>query len=1087
MSSSPAPSPPRYPNPCIQENSQAIETLKKQISKEIKGSYAFTFGKQERDERFQKLFADFFKELRGPEPLINETAQVMADRFIERPDISNSYTPCGNPFQTLYAPSPELVEALESIIEREYGLQDQFLEALDANEKELSALELEDRDTQYRDYYVVCRLFPRCVDTLKAIFKDLLIVEWLRQDSGNYRLVRANTEAIASLWQVSKQSVEDQKATDAKLSEKHWRDLKTDLYQTASSGALSLYTKKPQFVVSQVAKLGMNVIGRKIDPEGRNKWMKGFNMLGSALVSKGFGGNTRELVTSLSVDVAELAQRSENTSKEKALLRGYASALTKGAFLRDTKKLTSQILGFVASTGAEVLPKAKKSEAYRALRATLTNSDIHGHFIDKGVERYFREPEKPTPKVEELAQVEESKEKEQFDGQWLEDVFHEKLSHVAVEEQVAIETAQEINQKIDQLKRDISKKDEAIRIGTEHLNNLQSSGEVVDIAQYEVKKKSGDWRVYRNGEELYADNTSNAQKTCYEMIPELQKKYGSPIHTQKYKEASTALDRANSEKLKLVEALGSLQKKQLPPDMIEQYERGFIEYKQQLESQRQREVEGQRLTNKLMEKNRGVESAYNYLDDKIDGYNRHYKRDEYYSKLKSAVKNYNNALQERDAVVNQIYALNGDPKRISTPLEKIPPKATKWEKSMVWIDKNVEININLSTSMPLYQMKEPKSTGYTLLQEPTNPEPKTFTFQDTQELQNQQIFQENMSFKSAQQAQGTAQYEISQHSGDMSVLWGNGVDRNVQSPPVNTQQAIESGIREAITTRHNPIMEMSGLAPFVLSKVIPKRTQEKVKTWISDYVQEIKNDPLQARKDLDVAVILGAKKAVVVAIQAFEQPSLKQRPNTYGLMEASNRFDRWIAGKVNVNLDSRNAQIGMFVAEIFAPMGMCKTARPVMKVGQEAIQFIRSTQRARPLVDRVLLSPETFGRELRAIQAMQNPVHRSGFVGEKAVQQARKAVNLPSWKNIPIKMKHVLSGHTGDGWRTGCKGSNKSLFPEGMTKQQIETAIRQAYRNGKKVKTVCNRTTVIGEYQGMKIKMYVNTEDKIIESAYPKK
>ena len=33
---------------------------------------------------------------------------------------------------------------------------------------------------------------------------------------------------------------------------------------------------------------------------------------------------------------------------------------------------------------------------------------------------------------------------------------------------------------------------------------------------------------------------------------------------------------------------------------------------------------------------------------------------------------------------------------------------------------------------------------------------------------------------------------------------------------------------------------------------------------------------LKARKDLDVCLILGAKKAVVIAIQAFEQPSLKQ-------------------------------------------------------------------------------------------------------------------------------------------------------------------------------------------------------------------
>ena len=1031
----------------LANNDLAIQDLQQQINKTIASSYFFTVGKQTKDKRFQELFLHFFRELRGPKTLVKKTSQFMANCFKERPDICISWNPYEeeslNIVTTLQTPTQQLVEELDQIVEKECGLQEQFLAALNTQCKKFSGLNLEDRDTRYRNYRILCWVFPRCVDTMKTLFQALLAIEWLREDSEYSKLqldksyflsnhpIRNDEDVLTGLlWIRAKMLAEKQREYDAKLSERHWRQLKTDLYQTASSGALSLATKKPQFVVGQVAKTAMNVIGRQVDPHGQSKVLKGFSLLSSALVSKRLGGNTGDLVKSLGVDVVEMASRPENTSKEKALLRGYGSALLKGALSLDTKKLTAQILGFVASTGADILPKADKvqsfkSEAYRALRATATNSDIHGHFIDKGVERYFREPEKPTPQVEELPQVEESK--EQFDGQWLEDVFNEKLSHVSVEK------AQEIGQNLDRAREQINQIDEVIKIGTQHLNNLQSSGEVVDIAHYEVKKKSGDWRVYRNGEELYADNTSNAQKTCYEMIPELQKKYGSPIHTQKYKEASTALDRANSEKLKLVEALGSLQKKQLPPDMIEQYERGFIEYKQQLESQRQREVEGQRLTNKLMEKNRGVESAYNYLDDKIDGYNRHYKRDEYYSKLKSAVKNYNNALQERDAVVNQIYALNGDPKRISTPLEKIPPKATKWEKTKLWVDRNVEININLSTSMPLYQMKEPKSTGYTLLQEPTNPEPKTFTFQDTQELQNQRMLQENMAFKSAKQAQGTAQHEISQHSGDMSVLWGNGVDRNVQSPPVNTQQAIESGIREAITTRHNPIMEMSGLAPFVLSKVIPKRTQEKVKTWVKDYVQEIKNDPLQARKDLDVAVILGAKKAVVVAIQAFEQPSLKQRPNTYGLMEASNRFDRWIAGKVNVNLDSRNAQIGMFVAEIFAPMGMCKTARPVMKVGQEAIQFIRSTQRARPLVDRVLLSPQNFGRELRAIQAMQNPVHRSGIGNPWTEMFPMQPKKLAGRSVAKIEPKMIQAGK-------GINRSNNHQFVTWVEQGQTRTA-----------------------------------------------
>ena len=721
-------------------------------------------------------------------------------------------------------------------------------------------------------------------------------------------------------------------------------------------------------------------------------------MLGSVAVSKAYGGNAKELVTSLGVDVAELAQRPENTSKEKALLRGYGSALAKGALSLDTKKLTTQILGFVASTGADILPKAKKSEMYRALRATATNSDIHGHFVDKGVERCFRGPEKPTPQVEEPAQVQEPK--EQFDGQWLEDILDESLSHVAVEK------AQEINQKIDQVREQINQQDEAIRIGTEHLNNcLNKSVDYVDDAHYEVKKKSGDWRVYRNGEELYADNTSNAQKTCYEIIPELQKKYGSPIHTQKYKEASTALDRANSEKLKLVEALGSLQKKQLPPDMIEHYERGFIEYKQQLESQRQREVEGQRLTNKLTEKTRGVENAYNYLDDKIDGYNRHYKRDEYYSKLKSPVKNYNNALQERDAVVNQIYALNGDPKRISTPLEKIPPKATKWEKSMLWIDRNVDVNINLSTSMPLYQMKEPKSTGYTLLQEPTNPEPKTFTFQDTQELQNQQIFQENMSFRSANPTQGTTQHEISQQSANMGLLWGNGVDRNVQPPPVSTRQAIQSGIRELI---EKPTLMQQAVRGFFnpdRGHLTPNERIEQNSQIFSGHAKPI---------------IRGAGN-LIDQLRSFGMLGVKR--NEQGQLELAydrtfyNKFSEWADG----NLPTVDSRVEL-VASVANEFVLQSFLMPFFAVG-----------RAKPLANRVLANPENFGRELRAIQGMQNPVHRSGIGNPWTEMFPMQPKKLAGKSVAKIEPKMIQAGK-------GINRSNNHQFVTWVEQGQTRTA-----------------------------------------------
>ena len=106
---------------------------------------------------------------------------------------------------------------------------------------------------------------------------------------------------------------------------------------------------------------------------------------------------------------------------------------------------------------------------------------------------------------------------------------------------------------------------------------------------------------------------------------------------------------------------------------------------------------------------------------------------------------------------------------------------------------------------------------------------------------------------------------------------------------------------------------MAGFVPFVISKVVPEQTQRNVETWVKGYVQQWKENPLRAKRDADICLLIGAKKTIVFAIQAFEQPSLKTKPHTFGLMEVSNRLDNWVAKKVNLDLGSPNAQMSMFV------------------------------------------------------------------------------------------------------------------------------------------------------------------------------
>jgi hypothetical protein len=54
-----------------------------------------------------------------------------------------------------------------------------------------------------------------------------------------------------------------------------------------------------------------------------------------------------------------------------------------------------------------------------------------------------------------------------------------------------------------------------------------------------------------------------------------------------------------------------------------------------------------------------------------------------------------------------------------------------------------------------------------------------------------------------------------------------------------------------------------------------------------------------------------------------------------------------------------------------------------------------------------------------------------------------------------------------------------------MNESQVEKTIREAYKNGSKVQTQGDRVLVRGEANGVTVEMWVNTETKVIETAYP--
>jgi RHS repeat-associated protein len=96
----------------------------------------------------------------------------------------------------------------------------------------------------------------------------------------------------------------------------------------------------------------------------------------------------------------------------------------------------------------------------------------------------------------------------------------------------------------------------------------------------------------------------------------------------------------------------------------------------------------------------------------------------------------------------------------------------------------------------------------------------------------------------------------------------------------------------------------------------------------------------------------------------------------------------------------------------------------------------------------------------------------------KISRQRRSAspVGLPGVRSVKVDVEHAARHRpNGDNW------------PPGMTNRQIERSIRQAYRNGKRVRTQGDRVKVRGkDNDGRTVEMWVNTRTRTIETAYPK-
>lgn len=90
------------------------------------------------------------------------------------------------------------------------------------------------------------------------------------------------------------------------------------------------------------------------------------------------------------------------------------------------------------------------------------------------------------------------------------------------------------------------------------------------------------------------------------------------------------------------------------------------------------------------------------------------------------------------------------------------------------------------------------------------------------------------------------------------------------------------------------------------------------------------------------------------------------------------------------------------------------------------------------------------------------------------------AVNLPSWKKLTVNWTHIAERHLVG----GAFAATKTVFGQ-LSLERVKQIVKGAYRNAKKVATQGDRLLLQGTSHGWTVEMWVNTETKVLETAYP--
>jgi hypothetical protein len=118
------------------------------------------------------------------------------------------------------------------------------------------------------------------------------------------------------------------------------------------------------------------------------------------------------------------------------------------------------------------------------------------------------------------------------------------------------------------------------------------------------------------------------------------------------------------------------------------------------------------------------------------------------------------------------------------------------------------------------------------------------------------------------------------------------------------------------------------------------------------------------------------------------------------------------------------------------------------------------------------------------VEDSETEFHVEGKVNPaKEGKKWRRPADLPAWGKLTVDWEHIFEGHW-EGTPEQTRGNN-DVFT-GLSQQQIQRVVRGAYENvHSKLQTQGPRIRVRGDYDNWAVEMWVNKEEKVLETAYP--